>query len=472
MNRLTIPGCVGFMVIGLWVFLEACSVPQSQPSPPPEPQHAKPELSRSRGKELGRGFIVEALHQFRFVKDPEITSLVTLIGREIVSAQGLDPNTYHFFVVSSPNPNAFAIPGGYIFFFDSLLAKMRTPRELAGVMAHEIAHVERNHYFKDEKKLLAVDLATIAAILLSRGDFATIAMAQAANIDLQLQYSRANESEADTYAVQYLRGAGYDPRGLLESFETLAFYERFNSPEMPVYFSTHPGLTERQSHVQLLLRQGEGHQSKRHPLLDWNRIAMGLRAQHLPEKDIPLLVSTFKGESENLERRHYLTGVAYMKTGKYGKAIPELQEAINLNPEVSIYHADLARSFFQLKKIQEAKREAMMALAQEPDQSIALEILGRIEAYEGEFVNSIRFYLKVLQLTPDDPLLHLHLSQSYGKTGEEILEAYHLAVFLRLDLKPRDAIRAFKKARTLVQSNTELDFKIARAIAEIERDGV
>jgi beta-barrel assembly-enhancing protease len=465
-NRFT-SGVLAFTVVCVVIY--GCATPPETASTKPA-SPSKVEVPQSRGKELGKAFLAEALRQYQFVKDPEITSLVTRMGREIVSAQRRDPTTYHFFVVKEASPNAFAIPGGYIFIFDSLISKFRSTDELAGVLAHEIAHVERNHFFKDEKKILAVDLATIAAILLSRGDPATITMAQAANIDFQLQYSRANESEADTYAVKYLREAGYNPRGLLASFQTLAFYGQFNTPEDPVYFSTHPGLNDRRSDLELMMRDQDTHPSG-DASADWARIVAGLRAQRLPLIHIPAMVQGL-ADPEDPERLHYLKGVAYLKTGHYDKAVPAYQEAITRNPGPAVYHADLAYSYYHLQKTELARSEADEALKRDPNQVNALRVIGRLEELEGKFDEAVVLYEKALLLQPSDPLLHLYLAQSYGKLENEAMQAYHLGRFLRLDLKPSQAIREFKRVQKLIDNENELSRMAAQEIVQIQRDGV
>jgi predicted Zn-dependent protease len=453
----------------------------------PGPTKTAQEPPRDRNKELGRAFLSEALRQYQFVKDPEVTSLVTQIGRKIAAAQGSDPTAYHFFVYRELQPNAFAIPGGYIFITDSLLVKLRSPEELSGVLAHEIAHVERNHFFQDEGKLQAVNLATLAAILLSRGNPAVVAGGIAANVDLQLHYSRENESEADTYAVQYLKKAGYDPQGLLRSFETLAFYEQFSAPDVPVYFSTHPGLRERMKNLELVLRQappsgsapGGGTPKALGPIgtiVDWERIAVGLQAQLHSFTEIPVLVRGIMGESEDPERKRYLTGVAYLKTGHFAEAVPEYQAAIALKPDSAVYHADLAQSYFQLQDLSKARLEAKEALQHDPNQPLALMMMGRLAEHSGDFAEAITFYKNALVSSSDglahDPLLHLRLAQSYGRVGDEADQTYHLGRFLRLDLKPKAALREFEKAGKLAAGQDELASKIKKELEEIKRDGI
>jgi len=441
----------------------------------PEPEHVEqptPESSGSRGKEMGKTFVYQTLKEFKFVKDPEIVSLVNRVGRKIVSAQGSDPTMYRFLVVKGAVPNAFALPGGYIYIFDSLIDKMRSARELSGILAHEIAHVERNHHFKDESKINAATLATLAAIILSGGDPAVTMAGMAANVELQLHYSRENESEADTYAVKLLRKAGYDPRSLLESFQTLAFYEQFNAPETPIYFSTHPGLDQRQIQLELMLRQEEYDRPFRKLSVDWDRIVVGLKAQKHAVSDIPLLVRGLEGVSENPERQHYLLGVAYLKAGHFVKAVDEYKAAIELNPSSAGYHADLSQCFLQLKKIEEAQSEAKSALELDPNHTAALTVLGRLEGYKERYSEAIDLLSRAEKSQPYDPMIYLSLAQSYAGVDDKARHAYYLGRFLRLSLKPHEAFREFQRAQKLVPKDSDLSLKIEKELAELRRDGI
>ncbi|HSG05590.1 MAG TPA: M48 family metalloprotease, partial [Nitrospiria bacterium] len=163
-------------LMSLIMALGGCASAPPSPPPAPAPRSSNP------GKELGKQFLLEARKQYRFVKDQDVLDAVNSMGEKIVLAAGQDPGDYHFFVVEEIQPNAFAIPGGYIFIFDGLLSRMESEDELAGVLSHEVAHVVHNHFFKDEPAVSALGMATIAAILLSRGSGAAANIAIAANV--------------------------------------------------------------------------------------------------------------------------------------------------------------------------------------------------------------------------------------------------------------------------------------------------
>jgi predicted Zn-dependent protease len=429
-------------------------------------------------KALGKSFLREALRQYRFVKDPEVVAAVNRVGRRLVEAAGSDPSTYHFLVVKGAEPNAFAIPGGYIFVFDSLLEKMRDEQELAGVLAHEIAHVRRNHFFKDQGKSAAIDLATIAAILLSRGNLATAAVAQATNISTQLQFSRENESEADEFAVGYLREAGYDPDGLLRFLSTLAEHERLNTLEIPAYLSTHPGLEGRVEELDRQLRaagQEPVGQPPAAPAVQWDRVVIAIKLTDRPPVEIAGLLAGLPsagtgGMTE--EHRHYLTGLGYLRSGRFQQAVPEYEAALAFAPEHPVYLTDLARCHLQLQEFGPARARAEQAVRADPDHPEGHLLLGQLEAQNERWAEAIGHYHRALAQRPEDALIHFHLSQAYQKTEQPPHGAYHLGRFLRLSLEPDKALSAFRRAKELMRDEPELGRLIQQEMDELRREGI
>ena len=120
-------------------------------------------------RELGRHFLLAARGELPIVQDPVVAGYVEHIGEKLVGALGAQSFDYRFYVVQHPALNAFAVPGGYVFVFSGLLARIGNDDELAGVLAHEIGHVHGHHLLRQQKE----GQVWTAAALLGLPRFAT-----------------------------------------------------------------------------------------------------------------------------------------------------------------------------------------------------------------------------------------------------------------------------------------------------------
>src|SRR5690606_19074129 len=167
------------------------------------------------------------------------------------------------FSIRDPSINAFAMPGGHIGIHSGLIVAANTESELAGVLAHEIAHVSQRHAARglaaqeqSSAMMLGVMLGALAAAALGAGSLAQGAamFGQAAAVNSQLTFSREAEREADRVGLQIMRAAGYDPAGMAGMFTRLMQNTRFNESGAPAYASTHPLSVDRMSDLQNRIR--------------------------------------------------------------------------------------------------------------------------------------------------------------------------------------------------------------------------
>src|SRR5439155_13357366 len=156
---------------------------------------------------------------------------------------------YRFYVVQHPALNAFAVPGGYVFVFSGLLARLANDDELAGVLGHETGHVAAHHILRQQQQGQAWTAAALLGVLLSAVNPVIGAAAVGAAQTAQLKYSREFEQEADYLGLRYASAAGYDPHALGSFFKTLLAESRVNPAGVPAYMLSHPVTEDRIAHV-------------------------------------------------------------------------------------------------------------------------------------------------------------------------------------------------------------------------------
>ncbi|MGC8842584.1 MAG: M48 family metalloprotease [bacterium] len=211
-------------------------------------------LTREEEINLGKQAAAEVEKQYRLYDNKEILEKVDKIGRTI-AAVSEDPNLpWTFKVVISDEVNAFTLPGGFVYITTGLLSFVNTDDELAGVIAHEIAHAARHHFIKlaeeqakTEKKLAPF---LLAALLGTKGsDFENIYLGlQLIEIAKMHSYGQALEEDADLSGARYLIRAGkYNPAGILTFLEKLARMEERGVKQELGILQTHPYAKERVS---------------------------------------------------------------------------------------------------------------------------------------------------------------------------------------------------------------------------------
>src|SRR5690348_1412728 len=194
---------------------------------------------------LGKQLAQEVERQSKIIDDPIIAEYVNRVGQNLVrNSDAKVPFTIK--VLDTEEINAFALPGGFFFVNSGLLLKADSESELAGVMAHEIAHVAARHGTKQATRGEIINLASIPLIFM--GGWTGYAIQQGAGLAIPLgflNFSRAFEREADYLGLQYLYKTGYDPTSFVDFFEKIQSLEKKKPGTISKVFSTHPMTDDR-----------------------------------------------------------------------------------------------------------------------------------------------------------------------------------------------------------------------------------
>src|ERR1035438_4096968 len=207
---------------------------------------------------LGKQLAQEVERQAKIIDDPIIAEYVNRVGQNLVrNSDAKVPFTIK--VLDSEEVNAFALPGGFFFVNSGLMLKADSESELAGVMAHEIAHVAARHGTRQQTKGQLINYATIPLIFM--GGWAGYAIRQGASVAIPLgflHFSQAMESEADYLGLQYLYKSGYDPTSFVDFFEKIQSLEKKKPGTLAKIFSSHPPTDARikaaQTEIQKILK--------------------------------------------------------------------------------------------------------------------------------------------------------------------------------------------------------------------------
>jgi len=201
---------------------------------------------------LGKQLSQEVEKSAKFIDDPVITEYVNRVGQNLVrNSDAKVPFTIK--VIDSDVVNAFALPGGFFYVNSGLILHADEESELAGVMAHEIAHVCARHGTRQETKSTIVQLASIPAMIFIPYSWAGYAIYQGMNFAIPLtflKFSRGDEAEADYLGLQYMYKAGYDPNSFVSFFEKVQADEKKQPGTIPKVFSTHPPTPDRIENIQ------------------------------------------------------------------------------------------------------------------------------------------------------------------------------------------------------------------------------
>jgi len=319
-------------------------------------------ISPEQDRAMGASFMRQLRQAGIVLNDAETTGYVDALGRRLVARSENPGQDFTFFMVNDSSINAFAGPGGYIGINTGLLMAAETESELAGVMAHEIAHVTQRHLargFEASDRMTGPRLAAMAAALLigtqdAGAGAAAFTAASAASLQYQINFTRANEKEADRIGIQSLANAGFDPEGMSGFFERLQQNSRLYGARAPEYLSTHPVTTNRISEAQS--RAQSYPKAHLEPNLEFQLLQVKLRVSSYKNPSQVLAdIYRYKGEAggDTLVER-YEFALLLETSKKYAEASKIIGQLHEDDPNRITYRLALARVLYKGKQVKPA----------------------------------------------------------------------------------------------------------------------
>jgi predicted Zn-dependent protease len=210
-------------------------------------------ISESQEIAMGKEYDPHIVAQFGLYEDPKMQSFIDEKGKEMAAISHRPNLNYEFKILDSPVVNAFAVPGGYIYFTRGIMAHFSNEAEFAGVLGHEIGHITARHTVIQQRNQILAQLGLIAGIIASP-EIAKFAEPAAQGVGLLLlRFGRDAERQSDDLGVQYSSKVGYDARQMGRFFNTLErLQNQSGAAGIPSFLSTHPDPGDRQVTVNKL----------------------------------------------------------------------------------------------------------------------------------------------------------------------------------------------------------------------------
>ncbi len=394
-------------------------------------ESARAELSPQIERRIGESIMNEIRQREpSYVDDPEINDYLARLGRRLVEASANPTGDFHFFAIRDNTINAFAMFGGFIGVNTGTILTAQSESELAGVVAHEIAHVTQNHLARQiarEKQntipsLIAMAVGILAARSNSDVAAATIASTQAGLVSSQLAYTRDFEREADRMGYQTLDKAGFDVRAMGDFFERLQKAGRVYENNAPVYLRSHPLTVERISDIQNRLQESPYRQIV--SSLDFNLVRAKLRAQAGTPREAVKEFETQLREKKYASQAATRYGLVFalMRAKDRAAAQREMDALVALqvsSPMIAGLAAEIKAGAGDFGAAQTIYREALLRFPQAKSLAYGYaESLFTAKQYD----QALPFLEAQLQRDNSDFKLHGLLAKTYAAQGKRLLQ--------------------------------------------------
>ena len=396
-------------------------------------------ISPEQERKLGEGFMRMLRRHAPLVTDEEVEDYIQMLGHSLSDHSDYD-GEFYYFVIDSSVVNAFAVPGGFVGFHTGLILESQTEAELASVVGHEISHVTQRHGARSIEAQANMSLpnmiALVGAIALAAANpqagAAAIMASQAAAVQQQINFTRANEKEADALGLRLMKDAGYDTEKMAVFFERMQRANRYNDPAyIPEYLRTHPitinRIAEARSRAETVKPVVVREDSYMYHLI---KAKLRVRAESDPMQALHKFETELRdGEYQYLEVARYGYALALTETGDFDQARVELQKLLAEFPTVLSFHLAAGR-------LEHAAREYEAGL-KHFEQAYALDKESRAAVYG--YINALLLVNRAKEAKTllrgyglsdrRDPRFYKLLAESEDKLGETANSHHSLAEY-------------------------------------------
>ncbi len=423
-------------------------------------------LSPAEERQIGAEVFAQLRARGGVIEDPLLDSYLNDLGIRLMSSASGTRFAPQLIIVDNPMINAFTVPGGYIAIFSGLMLATENESELAGVVAHEIAHATQRHIAQmvaaQTGNSMTAVAGFIAGILLGAIDpqlgaaVATAGIAGAAQN--AINYTRMHEREADRIAIDTLRQADIDPRGMASFFETLQRRAGAAPGRQFEFLRTHPMNSARISAIRDRLA-GLNHDRFGATDSESFRLARARLAALSGRSRLSL------GEPDETYRQ----AIAAQRQGKHDLAVEKLRPLYRENPGNRWYALPLARALNDSGQMQEADHVLADLISLYPDDSTLLRVEVDWMLDRGDTKTAYQTARQAIESRPKDPEVALTLSRAASAAARPLEHHEQLGRYFLLKDNLVAAHQELETAYTYTADNPRAQARIESTLQEIER---
>jgi predicted Zn-dependent protease len=437
-------------------------------------------LSTEEERAAGEEFLASVRRQLDLVQDDFANDYINNLGQYITRALETKLFPFQFYVVKDNTLNAFAGPGGHVFFFTGLIDTMDDVDELAAVMAHEIGHVSARHLANRMEQNKAMTIAVLAGMLAGAlmggkagGAISTGAMA--AGIQRQLAYSREDERQADNLGFKYMDESRFNPAGMTTVMKRLERAAPAGTDAIPPYLLTHPAGPERVATSEALMSQYTPKPESKESA-EFRRLFPYFKLICVAKS------MDFQGASRYLNREkerdpespvvQFGLGIIQKERMDYTRAIDYFERALKGAPDLTPILIEMGEAYQLQGQDRKAIEVVERVLRTDDRNKGALYLTASSYQNLEDFSKATVFYERLVSMRPVKEEVYYNLGVCYGRQGKLAVAHYNTGLYFLKTADYQTARYHFLKADQLAGNDQGLRNKIREAMQSLPRESI
>jgi len=409
-------------------------------------------LTIGEERTMSEALLYSVRAQFPLLDSPDISQYINDLGYQVLTVAGPQYFDYHFFVVKSDQFNAFAAPGGLVFFYTGLIQTMKTEDELVSVLAHEIGHVVSRHIAQriDKGGKISAITTGLALASLALGNPALaqglFTSSMAAGQALNLHYGRLDEEQADRLSFNWMQDMHRNPVAMEGMLRTMRRITRYRSDKLPQYLLTHPNPEARLSYVESLVEIDEKQEDtdfyRKTENFRYLRFKYRVMLQSMDFEQVRVActnIVTTSRDSEQQIMAQYGLALLAMEEHNFVRAAELLEKVRQKYPGQDILEVDAAVLQMEAGEIDNGISLLQHAVKRDPTDMYATFELAKAYSKQKQYSKAENLLKKVAEAMPEYSQLYYEVARVKAEQEQEAESRFYLGKYSLYEGKIKQA---------------------------------